>query len=183
MRSSRSQKLLFLAAIGTAIFVGVKKLFGCLAQRCCPRCRVRERVIDVEMVRVCPTSEPLSEPIQKPSPLESTTPPVDFSNDKLFLALVDLLDEVALMKKDTGDVGDPTSPLSIVEARLADALEDGGATLIREAAWNPERQRAVKVVEKDLLSSEIIETRHTGLAVGERIVRKQQVVLAKKSES
>jgi hypothetical protein len=108
--------------------------------------------------------------------------PVEFrptsSSDgyKHLLNLVDLLDEVVLLKK-TSPTDVPS--LAIIEARITDLIVLSDGEIIRDTVWNPERQRAVKVVNGEGLGITIISSRSSGLTIKGRVVKKEEVIIAK----
>ncbi|HRQ87907.1 MAG TPA: hypothetical protein PLA50_03870 [Bacteroidia bacterium] len=96
--------------------------------------------------------------------------------DRHLLNLVDLLDEIEGMRKSGGD---QSGGLGVVESRLADLIELSDGEIIRDTEWQPDRQRAVEVVSASEGAPRVLSSRKSGLAVGGRIVRKQEVVLSK----
>ncbi len=96
--------------------------------------------------------------------------------DEHLLNLVDLLDEIEGMKRSGGD---QSGGLGVVESRLSVLIELSDGEIIRDTEWQPDRQRAVEVVPASEGTPRILASRKSGLAVGDRIVRKQEVVLSK----
>jgi hypothetical protein len=99
------------------------------------------------------------------------------------LNLVDLLDMVAGMKSMIARDSSSLKPLEVVESRLSDMITLSGGEVIRDADWNPARQRAVRVMVEETSAPKILSSQRLGLLVGGRIVRKQEVFLIKPSHS
>lgn len=109
----------------------------------------------------------------------STVHPVERSPrelDRHLLDLVDLLDEIEDIKQSGGD---NAGGLGVVEARLADLIELSDGEIISDTEWRPDRQRAVAVEQGTTGVPQVLASRRSGLAVGGRIVRKQEVVLSR----
>jgi len=126
-----------------------------------------------------PAKQPLPNEPKHEKPDTTTTMPVRVSStetDQHLLNLVDLLDEIALLKQGPGGV---CQSLDIVESRLFDLIAMSDGEIIRDLGWQPERQRAVEVVPGQSRIPTFLSSRRSGLAVHDRIVRKQDVVISK----
>jgi len=117
---------------------------------------------------------PLGSPVT-----EDRRPPVSASPrdlDQHLLNLVDLLDEIEILKKASDG---NSKDLEIVQSRLSDLIELSDGEIIRDKEWQPKRQRVVEEVPGSSATPEILSSRQSGLAINGRIVRKQQIILSK----
>lgn len=108
-----------------------------------------------------------------PSPIARVS---STETDRHLLNLVDLLDEIALMKLAPSGT---SKSLDIVESRLSDLIELSDGEIIRDTEWQPQRQRPVEVVQGASSKTTFVSSRRSGLAINGRIVRKQEVVISK----
>ena len=98
--------------------------------------------------------------------------------DHFMLSVVDVIDEIELMKANsTPEAG---GGLELVQSRLENNVELAGGDLIREKAWQPDLQRAVKVETAEPGQSDVrlVRTRRSGLKHQGRLIRKQEVVIS-----
>lgn len=94
------------------------------------------------------------------------------------LAMVDLIDEIELMKRD--GPAESVRSLVLIQGRLEDSVSLGEGTLVRETTWHPALQRAVKVEPPKPGQSEVqvLRARATGLKHRGRLIRKQEVIIS-----
>jgi hypothetical protein len=106
----------------------------------------------------------------------SVPPREQRSQDQILLFLVDLVDEMDGFPQSSTGCRDE---LALVRSRILDRLLLSDAELIRDDTWNPDRQRAVAASDDALVggSPRIGSSRVSGLCVGGRVVRKQEVIL------
>lgn len=95
---------------------------------------------------------------------------------KILLDVVDLLDEVERVAKGPAP---KTAAMDFVSERLKSLIETYGGTLIRLPEWDPQLQRAVAVENPSNAkgTNRILRCGASGLRMGDRIIRKQEVVL------
>ena len=108
------------------------------------------------------------------------TRPLSPNEDRHLLNLVDLLDEVGLLKK-ASSMGEQT--LEIVESRIQDLILLSDGEIIRDAVWNPDRQRAVEVIMGENPGITLLSSRSSGLIIKGRVVKKEEVVIEKNTNS
>ena len=127
-----------------------------------------------------------------PPPREIESPPVstvagplptpNAQNQALAGALVDFADEISDLQKSGGQ--ETTHVLNFAAHKIEALLEAAGAELIRSADWNPQLQRAVEV--RPPLSgqkeNEIVARGASGLRVNGQLIRKQEVILARRQQ-
>jgi len=119
---------------------------------------------------------------RKAAPTEETPGPTpkrrdsSAETDQHLLNLVDLLDEIALMKQAPAGT---SKSLDIVESRLSDLIALSDGEIIRDTDWQPQRQRPVEVVPGHSTEETFVSSRRSGLAINGRVVRKQEVVISK----
>ncbi|MBI4639788.1 MAG: hypothetical protein HY731_03795 [Candidatus Tectomicrobia bacterium] len=126
-----------------------------------------------------PTAEPTPSagPEILPAPANSIIDnEIQQTKARIFLELVDLLDDVKRMRN---GVAQKAEALDIVIQRLCQLIEFNGGTIINLSEWNPDLQRAVAVEkpEKGQKPRQIVRKGSSGLKIGERIIRKQEVVI------
>jgi len=117
--------------------------------------------------------------VERPQPSKITIPSQKSSSvaiEQYLLNLVDLLDEISLIRS---SLREESKPLNIVESRLKDLITLSDGIIIKETEWNPDRQRAVKIVSTTAAKVEIITSYCSGLEVNGKIVRKEAVVLSR----
>jgi hypothetical protein len=104
----------------------------------------------------------------------------DHRTDALLLFLVDLLDEMdALPFSTSGGVAE----MALIRSRLEDRILLDEGEIIRDHHWDPNRQRAVQVEEgaTDGDWAPGVVPRRSGLLLGGRVVRKQEVALERRN--
>ena len=96
---------------------------------------------------------------------------------ELLLALVDLLDDVGRLAA----ARPPGEAETFVQEKLRLLIELNQGEIIRLDRWDPALQRAVRVEPASAEAPEdtILRSAASGLKVGGRLVRKQEVVLAR----
>jgi hypothetical protein len=102
------------------------------------------------------------------------------NEDRHLLNLVDLLDEVVLLKK-ASSTGEQS--LEIVESRIQDLILLSDGEIIRDLVWNPDRQRAVEVIKGENPGITLLSSRSSGLIIKGRVVKKEEVVIEKNTNS
>lgn len=106
----------------------------------------------------------------------SPEPQASSEADRHLLHLVDLLDELEIMGK-SGKADIET--LDIVKSRISDLITLSDGEIIKDKRWDPDRQRAIEVVTGSGSEAIVLESRRSGLTIGTRIVRKQEIILSK----
>ena len=107
----------------------------------------------------------------RPEPAGEVTP--------ILLDLVDLADDMADLKSRA--TAGLVQEYSFLEGRLFDIFEKHNGQILRSSDWDPDTQRAIKVepAADEHAEIRVLRTGASGLRVGNRIVRKQEVVLSK----
>jgi hypothetical protein len=95
------------------------------------------------------------------------------------LRLVDLIDEVHHLKVKFPYAKGCHDPLDVIESRISDIIELSGGEVINDTIWNPSRQRPVETQLSNVSTLTFASSRSSGLQIGGRLIRKQDVVLLK----
>jgi len=95
------------------------------------------------------------------------------------LGLVDLIDEVHRLKVKFPFAKGCHDPLDVIESRISDIIELSGGEIINDTIWNPSRQRPVETQLSNVSTLTFASSRSSGLQIGGRLIRKQDVVLLK----
>jgi len=98
--------------------------------------------------------------------------------DQLLLGMVEVIDEIELMKSEAPP--ETIRSLALIQGRLEDKITLAEGELIRETQWQPALQRAVKVepAEAGQTEARVLRSRATGLKHRGRMIRKQEVVIS-----
>jgi hypothetical protein len=87
---------------------------------------------------------------------------------------------VVLLKK-ASSTGEQS--LEIVESRIQDLILLSDGEIIRDLVWNPDRQRAVEVIKGENPGITLLSSRSSGLIIKGRVVKKEEVVIEKNTNS
>ena len=101
---------------------------------------------------------------------------------RVLLGLVDILDDLERMSSHVD--GPSEDALDFLRDKLEQLIAVHGGEIIRRDTWTPELQRAIarECAGPGQPENEIIRTGSSGLRMGDKLIRKQEVVLARGEE-